>query len=175
MPSCLTNLLQHQRRPDRRRRSRPRPAGSCRRKISQPVRKAAISSAVDPAAAGRGRIEERHRHLAVGREDHPPLVAADLRVADLVAAPPPARGFLPRGPLPRRRCRVLQNAWHSKPDRASSDRPSSVAVAAPLVKSSTQCGETKAILRVACIACCHLGFLRSGLQCRPGHRPSRRR
>ncbi len=43
---------------------------------------------------------------------------------------------------------VLQNAWQSKPDRASSDRPSSVAVAAPFVKSIRQCGETKAILRI---------------------------
>ena len=43
--------------------------------------------------------------------------------------------------------REPQKASQSNPRPASSFRPSSVAVAAPLVKSSTQCGETKAIFR----------------------------
>jgi hypothetical protein len=43
---------------------------------------------------------------------------------------------------------VPQNAMHWNPWRASSFNPSRVAVAAPFVKSTRQCGETKAILDV---------------------------
>ena len=40
--------------------------------------------------------------------------------------------------------RERKNAWHWKSSPCRNCSPSSVAVAAPLVKSKTQCGETNA-------------------------------
>ncbi len=48
---------------------------------------------VDPAAAGRGRVEQRHGDLFVSRESHPRPVWPDPRIVDLVAHASPGEEF----------------------------------------------------------------------------------
>ena len=55
---------------------------------------------IDPAAAGRGRVEQRYRNLFVSGEDHPPLVRPYPHVADLVADAPPGQHLLDENLFP---------------------------------------------------------------------------
>ena len=103
---------------------------------------------VAPAAAGRSVVEERNGDLAFRQKDDASVVGADLALADLVLDVP-AGERLPDGALLRLiQPRATEGAGESIPCSASSFRPSRVAAAAPLVTSTKQCGETKAILRL---------------------------